>query len=163
VMPLNFAQYVLAFLIYVSGVGSTVAIAAKTATFFRPKMPHLQTLRGLEMRLIAMHYTLIRITHEHAHVFIKVLVGVARVQLSLTQEPEVKHKMLITKLIFSAPSLILSNTAYGLSTFCLFHMLHHTVHNLKNQRFDLKGIRSLLWLHILNSQHKVTVIFFTGS
>ena len=128
-MPLKLYT-ILAFLIYVSGVGSIVAVAAMTATLFRPKKPHLQTLRGLGTRLIAILYAPIRITHVHAHVFLKVLVGVTRLQRSLTQEPEVKHKMLITKLIFSAPaSLILSYTAYGLSTFCLLHVLHHTVHN----------------------------------
>ena len=118
-----------------------MAVAAMTATLFQPKKPHLQTLGGLETRQIAILYAPIRITHAHARVFLKVLVGVAHLQLSLTQEPEVKHKMHITKLIFFCPpSLILSYTAYGLSAFCLLRMLHYTVHNLKKQRFHLRVV-----------------------
>ena len=42
-----------------------------------------------------LHYAPIQIPHAHAHVFLKVLAGVAQWRLSLTWEPEVERKRLI--------------------------------------------------------------------
>ena len=75
-----------------SGIGSItaiMAIVAMSATLFRPKKPHPQTLGGLGTIIHAACYTPIRIMHVHARVFLKVL---ACRQLSLTREPEVTLK-----------------------------------------------------------------------
>ena len=78
-----------------SGVGSVtaiMAIVAMSTTLFRPKKPHPQTLGDLWTIIHAACYTPTQIIHVHARVFLKVLVGVACRQLSLTREPEVTLK-----------------------------------------------------------------------
>ena len=72
-----------------SGIGSIAAVAAMAATLFWPKMPDPGGPGDEASQIHATHYALIWITHAHAHVFLKVF-GVARQQLSLTREPEVK-------------------------------------------------------------------------
>ena len=107
-----------------------MAVAAMAATLFRPRIassPHLGRPGDEASRTHATHYAPIWITHAHARVFLKELVGVTCWQLSLTREPEVKCKTFNrTNIFLWTPTppppllpLILPYTANGLSTLYL--------------------------------------------